>query len=157
MTSWYHQNIDASFFKIRQKIYSLLQQESKLIEIAQLVGADVLPDDQKLVLEIAKVIKVGFLQQNAYHKDDTNVPLTKQLKMMDVIIKLYEIAKLLISSGTPLSQLMETTDIFEKHIITFLQNHIRSWDSTYAFNGEDEVIDFFNDAIENGEIIKEES
>ena len=116
MTSWYHQNIDASFFKIRQKIYSLLQQESKLIEIAQLVGADVLPDDQKLVLEIAKVIKVGFLQQNAYHKDDTYVPLTKQLKMMDVIIKLYEIAKLLISSGTPLSQLMETTDIFEKLI-----------------------------------------
>ena len=96
--------------------YSLLQQESKLIEIAQLVGADVLPDDQKLVLEIAKVIKVGFLQQNAYHKDDTYVPLTKQLKMMDVIVKLYEIAKLLISSGTPLSQLMETTDIFEKLI-----------------------------------------
>ena len=116
ITDWYHQNIDSNFFKIRQKIYSLLQQESKLIEIAQLVGADVLPDDQKLILEMAKVIKVGFLQQNAYHKDDTYVPLTKQLKMMDVIIKLYEVAKLLISSGTPLSQLMETTDIFEKLI-----------------------------------------
>lgn len=48
-----------------------------------------------------------------------------------------------------------STDIFEKHIITFLQNHIRSWDSTYAFNGEQEVIDFFNDVIENGKVIKE--
>ena len=49
-----------------------------------------------------------------------------------------------------------STDIFEKHIITFLQNHIRSWDSTYAFNGEQEVIDFFNDVIVNGKVIKEE-
>lgn len=49
-----------------------------------------------------------------------------------------------------------STDIFEKHIITFLQNHIRSWDSTYAFNGEQEVIDFFNDVIVNGKVVKEE-
>ena len=50
------------------------------MEIVKLIGADVLPDDQKLVLEIAKVIRVGFLQQNAFHKDDTSVPLTKQFK-----------------------------------------------------------------------------
>ncbi len=50
------------------------------MEIVKLIGADVLPDDQKLVLEIAKVIRVGFLQQNAFHKDDTSVPLPSSLR-----------------------------------------------------------------------------
>jgi V/A-type H+-transporting ATPase subunit A len=49
----------------------------------------VLPDDQKLVIEIARVIRVGFLQQNAYHANDTYVPLSKQLKMMEIILHLY--------------------------------------------------------------------
>ncbi len=54
--------------KRRQEIMSLLSEEDKLMEIVRLIGSDVLPDDQKLVMEIAKVIRVGFLQQNAYHK-----------------------------------------------------------------------------------------
>ena len=84
------------------------------MEIVKLVGEDVLPDDQKLVIEIAKIIRVGFLQQNAYHKEDTYVPLNKQLKMMNVIIRLYDMAKMIISNGIALSQLMKKTDIFEK-------------------------------------------
>lgn len=56
------------------------------MEIVKLIGADVLPDDQKLVIETARVIRVGFLQQNAYHQDDTYVPMEKQLKMMRVIL-----------------------------------------------------------------------
>ena len=99
---------------MRQKIYSLLQEENQLMEIVKLVGEDVLPDDQKLVIEIAKIIRVGFLQQNAYHKEDTYVPLNKQLKMMNVIIRLYDMAKMIISNGIALSQLMKKTDIFEK-------------------------------------------
>ena len=59
------------------------------MEIVKLIGSDVLPDDQKLVLEIARVIRLGFLQQNAFHKDDTCVPMTKQFAMMDVILYLY--------------------------------------------------------------------
>ena len=60
------------------------------MEIVKLIGSDVLPDDQKLVLEIARVIRLGFLQQNAFHKDDTCVPLKKQFKMMEIILYLYE-------------------------------------------------------------------
>lgn len=60
------------------------------MEIVKLIGGDVLPDDQKLILEIAKVIRLGFLQQNAFHKDDTCVSLEKQFKMMDVILYLYK-------------------------------------------------------------------
>lgn len=85
------------------------------MEIVKLIGGDVLPDDQKLVLEIARVIRVGFLQQNAFHKDDTCVPLEKQFKMMEVILYLYKRSKTLISMGMPMSVLKEE-DIFEKVI-----------------------------------------
>ena len=54
---------------------AILNQESNLMEIVKLIGSDVLPDDQKLTLEIARVIRLGFLQQNAFHKDDTCVPM----------------------------------------------------------------------------------
>lgn len=85
------------------------------MEIVKLIGADVLPDDQKLTLEIAKVIRVGFLQQNAFHKDDTCVPLEKQFKMMEVILYLYKRSRTLISMGMPMSVLKEE-DIFDKII-----------------------------------------
>ena len=71
----------------------LLSEENKLMEIVKLIGSDVLPDDQKLVIEIGKVIRLGYLQQNAFHKEDTYVPLEKQLKMMDVILYLYKQSK----------------------------------------------------------------
>ena len=58
------------------------------MEIVKLIGADVLPDDQKLVIEIARVIRVGFLQQNAFHAEDTYVPLEKQKQMMEIILYL---------------------------------------------------------------------
>ena len=59
------------------------------MEIVKLIGEDVLPDEQRAVLEVARVIRLGFLQQNAYHKEDTYVPLEKQNKMMEVILELY--------------------------------------------------------------------
>ena len=74
-----------------------------------------MPDDQKLVLEIARVIRLGFLQQNAFHKDDTCVPLEKQLKMMQIILYLYEKCKLLIGMNMPMS-ILKSEDIFEKII-----------------------------------------
>ena len=68
-------NVDKKFVDYRNRLMALLTQESSLMEIVKLIGADVLPDDQKLVLEIARVIRLGFLQQNAFHKEDTSVPL----------------------------------------------------------------------------------
>lgn len=78
------------FLACRTQIAQLLQEENQLMEIVKLIGSDVLPDDQKLVIETARVIRVGFLQQNAYHQDDTYVPLEKQLKMMRVILYLHQ-------------------------------------------------------------------
>ena len=97
LSSWYMDNVDKRFVDDRNRLMALLVQESSLMEIVKLIGADVLPDDQKLVLEIAKVIRLGFLQQNAFHKDDTSVPLIKQFKMMEVILYLYKKSRSLVS------------------------------------------------------------
>ena len=85
----------------------LLTGTNPATEIVKLIGGDVLPDDQKLILEIAKVIRVGFLQQNAFHKDDTCVPMEKQFKMMEIILYLYRKSRSLISMGMPMSVLKE--------------------------------------------------
>ena len=113
LTKWYNKNVDMRFLRSRQEIMSLLAEEAKLMEIVKLIGSDVLPEDQKLVIEICKVIRVGYLQQNAFHKDDTYVPLQKQLKMMDVILYLYKRCKDLVAQGKPMSQVV-TSGIFDK-------------------------------------------
>ncbi|MBC8570144.1 V-type ATP synthase subunit A [Zongyangia hominis] len=113
LSKWYKENIDPTFLRKRQELSSILQEESKLMEIVKLIGSDVLPDDQKLVIETARVIRVGFLQQNAYHKDDTYVPLQKQLKMMEVILHLYNRSKEIVATGLPLSSILQT-GLFEK-------------------------------------------
>lgn len=103
------------FMDLRQKLSTLLIEESNLMEIVKLIGADVLPDDQKLVIETARVIRVGFLQQNAFHKDDTFVPLEKQMLMMKIIISLYERANEAVKNGILFSSILKT-GIFDKLI-----------------------------------------
>ncbi len=109
----FYNSIDPRFLELRQRMQSLLNEEAQLMEIVKLIGSDVLPDDQKLVIEIARVIRVGFLQQNAFHKDDTYVPLEKQLKMMEVILHLYDKAHALIQKNMPVSTIMEL-GLFDK-------------------------------------------
>ncbi len=102
---WFRQNLGDAFVEYRNRIAALLQEESSLMEIVKLIGADVLPDDQKLVIEIARVIRVGFLQQNAFHAEDTYVPLEKQKLMMKVILHLHEKAKEVVAREIPISKL----------------------------------------------------
>ncbi len=113
LRSWYKENVDTKFILKRQQIVNILHEEEKLMEIVKLIGSDVLPDDQKLVIEISRVIRVGFLQQNAFHSDDTYVSLEKQYKMMDLILFLYEKATKLISMDVPIAEVMQT-GVFEK-------------------------------------------
>ena len=109
----YH--VSPKFVADRNQIMAILNQESSLMEIVKLIGSDVLPDDQKLTLEIARVIRLGFLQQNAFHQEDTCVPMEKQFKMMEIILYLYEKSKALINRGMPVSVLKED-NIFERII-----------------------------------------
>lgn len=110
---WFTKNVGEDFIKYRNQINNILQEESKLMEIVKLIGSDVLPDDQKLIIEIARVIRVGFLQQNAFHPDDTFVPLEKQKLMMKVILHLYQKAKQLVAASVPLSGISES-GLFDK-------------------------------------------
>lgn len=115
LAPWYTEHVNKNFIDLRNQIMALLNQESSLMEIVKLIGSDVLPDDQKLVLEIARVIRLGFLQQNAFHPDDTCVPMEKQYKMMETILYLYRKCRALILMGMPMSVLKED-NIFEKVI-----------------------------------------
>lgn len=85
LRKWYDVNVDRKFVGLRAEMMGVLHEETQLMEIVKLIGSDVLPDDQKLVLEIARVIRVGFLQQNAFHPEDTYVPFEKQFKMLQLI------------------------------------------------------------------------
>lgn len=113
LEEYFENNVATDFMQVKRNINNLLVEESKLMEIVKLIGADVLPDDQKLIIEIARVIRVGFLQQNAYHKDDTYVPLYKQYRMMRIILDLYRVCQRAVSNGVVMSTLTES-GIFEK-------------------------------------------
>lgn len=115
LSYWYSENVSPKFVEYRNRIMAILNSESSLMEIVKLIGSDVLPDDQKLTLEIARVIRLGFLQQNAFHPDDTCVSLEKQFKMMEVILYLYKKCRSLIAMGMPMSVLKQE-NIFEKII-----------------------------------------
>ena len=115
LTPWYRTHVSPKFVADRNQLMAILNQESSLMEIVKLIGSDVLPDDQKLTLEIARVIRLGFLQQNAFHQEDTCVPMEKQFQMMETILYLYEKSKALINRGMPVSVLKED-NIFERII-----------------------------------------
>lgn len=110
---WFEENQGKDFVKYRTKIAALLQEENQLMEIVKLIGSDVLPDDQKLVIETARVIRVGFLQQNAFHADDTYVPLEKQKLMMKTILHMHKKSKKIISAEIPISKILNL-GLFDK-------------------------------------------
>ena len=110
---YYIDNYGREFVDYRTGISALLQEENRLMEIVKLIGSDVLPDDQKLIIETAKIVRVGFLQQNAFHKDDTYVPLEKQKLMMKTILHLYDRSKEVVAENIPLSRIRDL-GLFEK-------------------------------------------
>ncbi|SKA90546.1 V/A-type H+-transporting ATPase subunit A [Caloramator quimbayensis] len=148
LNSWYRNNVSEDMMNLRGEMLRVLQEESKLLEIVKLVGEDVLPDEQRLILEIAKLIKIGYLQQNAYHKDDTYVPLNKQYRMLKVIKLFYEHANEVIKKGIPISKIKSSQlyndilkmkysipndykdefDNFENQIITYFDSLIEAYE-----------------------------
>ncbi len=140
LAPWYNDYVSATFIDNRNQLMAILNQESSLMEIVKLIGSDVLPDDQKLTLEIARVVRLGFLQQNAFHKDDTCVSMEKQEKMMEVILYLHKKCKELIAMNMPISILKEE-NIFERIIaikydipndqLSLFTSYMRDIDSFY--------------------------
>ena len=143
LAPWYKDHVSKDFMDCRNRIMVLLNQECSLMEIVKLIGSDVLPDDQKLVLEIARVIRLGFLQQNAFHPDDTCVPMEKQMKMMQTILYLYDRARALIALNMPMS-VLKSENIF-KRVIAIKYDVPNS--QLEDFEGYREEIDAFYDRV----------
>ncbi len=90
VTEWWHKEIDPSWRSLRERGLEILQKEAELEELVRLVGAEALPEEDKLVLEVARMIREDFLQQNAFHEIDTYCPPKKAVLMMKAIMMFYD-------------------------------------------------------------------
>jgi V/A-type H+-transporting ATPase subunit A len=106
LQDWYSQNMAADWRDLRSQTMYLLQKEVELLEIVQLVGPDALPDNEKLILEVTRMIREDFLQQSAYSDTDSYCPLEKQYWMLSVIHTFYRESVLKLGKGIPLRQVM---------------------------------------------------
>ena len=106
LDEWYKKNISDDWGSLRQWTMETLQKESELQEIVQLVGSDALPEEQRLVLEVARMIREFFLQQSAYHPVDTYSPLKRQYAYLDAIRRFGKLAQKAISLDVPLESIL---------------------------------------------------
>jgi len=107
LDAWYRANVAEDFPTLRQWAMEVLQREAELQEIVQLVGSDALPDEQKMTLEVARMIREIFLQQNAYHKVDTYCPLPRQYKFMKLIKQFSDLSKKAVEAAVPVDTIVE--------------------------------------------------
>ena len=119
LTNWYEENVDIEFLDLRQEILKLLEEENKLLEIARVIGQDVLSDSKKLILQVSKAFRIGFLQQSALNEIDTFVPIQKQFQMMQTILLIYEKSLMLIEKGIPISEILQTGILAEYESLKF--------------------------------------
>ncbi|MEG2651457.1 MAG: V-type ATP synthase subunit A, partial [Eubacterium sp.] len=105
LTDWYEDHVAEDAILLRNKMLDILFQENKLQEMVMLVGEDALPDDQRWILQISRLLRLGFLQQNAFDDTDTYVPLEKQYQMLKIIDYLYEKGLVGLKEGIPTSVL----------------------------------------------------
>ena len=145
LEDWYEENVAEDMMDLRAKMLKLLYEESKLLEIVKLVGEDVLPDEQRLIIEVSKCLKVAFLQQNAYNAVDTYVPLDKQYKMLKAIEAFYDNGVKAVKIGIPIS-IMINKELMEKiYKIKYTIPNNKPW---LIDNLEGELANYFNELVE---------
>ena len=144
LRDYYESKLGEDVVDLRNQMLKLLYEEDKLKEIVMLVGEDVLPDDQRFILDISNVMKLGFLQQNAFSKVDTYVPLKKQVEMLKTIKLLYEEGYRAIKEQIPISQ-VKNADLYSKVIA--MKNTISNEDLSGIKDLNDEIKEFYSDLI----------
>ena len=144
LRDYYESKLGEDVVDLRNQMLKLLYEEDKLKEIVMLVGEDVLPDDQRLILDISNVMKLGFLQQNAFSKVDTYVPLKKQVEMLKTIKLLYEEGHKAIKEQIPISQ-VKNAYLYSKVIA--MKNTISNEDLSGIKDLNDEIKEFYSDLI----------
>ncbi|MCL7396811.1 MAG: V-type ATP synthase subunit A [Thaumarchaeota archaeon] len=102
VSRWWEENVDKEWFKLRHEFYQILRREDELLEIVRLLGPEALPDDEKLILDAARMIREGFLQQSAYDEVDSVCKPGKQVKMLRLYVKFYKLASHALERGVQL-------------------------------------------------------
>jgi V/A-type H+-transporting ATPase subunit A len=105
VSKWWTENISSEWYKLRADSYNLLQREDTLKEIVRLLGPEALPDEEKLILEVARMVKIGILQQNSFDKVDTYNSPEKQLKLVKLMVKFYNESLKSLKVGTSLADI----------------------------------------------------
>jgi V/A-type H+-transporting ATPase subunit A len=105
VSKWWTDNISPDWYNLRAESYNILQREDTLKEIVRLLGPEALPDEEKLVLEMARMIKIGILQQNSFDKVDTYCGPEKQLKLVQLMVKFYNESLKSLKEGILLSDI----------------------------------------------------
>ena len=107
IAKWWSANISEDWFNIRSETYGILQREDTLKEIVRLLGPEALPDEEKLILEVARMVKIGLLQQNSFDDVDTYCSPEKQFKLMKLLVDFYQKGQQALKEGTALSDIRE--------------------------------------------------
>ncbi|MBC8448558.1 MAG: V-type ATP synthase subunit A [Chloroflexi bacterium] len=107
LSEWWRAQVGRDWHALRGQAVDILTRESRLQQIVQLVGPDALPDDQRLILETARLLREGFLQQNALDEVDTYATAEKQVRMLELILYFHERASTLIKRGCPMVLIQE--------------------------------------------------
>jgi V/A-type H+-transporting ATPase subunit A len=105
VSKWWKENVSPEWYELRAESYQILQKEDTLKEIVRLLGPEALPDEEKLVLEVARMIKIGILQQNSFDKIDTYCSPQKQLKLVKLMVKFYKEAQKALKEGKSLADI----------------------------------------------------
>ena len=142
LDDWFKANVAHDFPELRTKISNILSEENSLMDIVKLIGSDLLAEEQKLILETARVIRTGFLQQNAMHETDCYVPIRKQYLMMKYILQSHERAKTLVAKSIPVSEL-RSAGIFD--ILGRMKYDIPNEDESKFDNMWQKITSLFSD------------
>jgi len=135
VANWWKDNIDSDIVELRQEAYNILLREDKLQKIVKLIGPDALPDSERLILEIARIIKEGFLKQNAYDDIDMYTSPEKQVKILRLMISFYQESKEIINLGAPIFEIraLESLPMIIRARIEISNDNINQFDKIEQF------------------------
>jgi len=146
LEDWFKENVNEKWPEYRQEAIDILVEDDRLQQIIKIMGEDVLPDDQKLTVLVARIIKVGVLQQNAFSEVDAFCPPEKQFRILKLIVDTYRSARKFIEKSIPvgkilppeivskLSTLKESRNFEEEIVKTekIIKDHFEQLEKLYA-------------------------
>jgi V/A-type H+-transporting ATPase subunit A len=111
VAAWWTKEIAPDWRELRSAAVQILEQASRLDQLVRIMGAQALPDGQRWILDAARLLNEGFLQQDAFHSIDAYCPPVKQAALLQLFVELYQVGRQVIESGTPLARIQQELDI----------------------------------------------